>query len=170
MPFIECSSYSENIFHTDKFQNVVARTVVKVCQLHKLLQFDAIAIRGNSGAAVGWPVSYITGIPIVLIRKGEKTHGRDMEGPDSRIDRYLILDDFIETGTTVRSMIDEFSKRRVLGNSDCVGVLLYNAWSAVMTAYKEKVGVECYKISPRLTASTLAKLPENIRSKIALTN
>lgn len=78
----------------------------KMCQEFKP---DMIAVRGVSGCIMGNLISYATGIPLCIIRKDDGNHsGLDIEvdwdfrakpGPS-----YVIIDDLIASGTTVRTI------------------------------------------------------------------
>ncbi len=132
------ASYLEAIFNPSKFPAKVKKVVLKVVELQKTLGFDAIAFRGNSGAAFAYPVAFVTGIPLICVRKGESSHGRSIEGPTSAasvsIKTYLILDDFVSAGSTVRAIVKEIGEatwRTYLGNPSrtapkCVGLLSWN--------------------------------------------
>jgi orotate phosphoribosyltransferase len=104
--------------------------------LRRRVPFDAIAVRGVSGYSVGFPVSYITGIPLIVIRKGtERSHGQSIECDyHTDVKRYMILDDFIETGSTVEEILHKIDRvsntedrcrSSVDFSPECVGVILY---------------------------------------------
>lgn len=131
------ASYLEAIFNPSKFPAKVKKVVLKVTELQKSLGFDAIAFRGNSGAAFAYPVGFVTGIPLICVRKGESSHGHSIEGPTVSavsIKSYLILDDFVSTGSTVRAIVKEIREatwRDAAGNPTkrvpkCVGLLSWN--------------------------------------------
>lgn len=72
-------------------------------------QFDSIVVRGMSGVIVGSPVALRLKKPLVVVRKwGEKSHAQS-EGSGQIInaqnigDRWLFLDDFTLTGTTLKT-------------------------------------------------------------------
>jgi orotate phosphoribosyltransferase len=67
-----------------------------------LSKFDSIAATGTSGLVVAAPVSVLTGIPLVVVRKKhDQSHsGRILENPAEMGKRVLFLDDFISTGRT----------------------------------------------------------------------
>jgi len=87
---------------------------------------DAIAFRGQSGASVAFPVSALTGIPLAHVRKPEcSSHvggNRQVVGNSSPI-RYVIVDDFIDTGDTIRAIYEGI--HREFPAARCVGILLY---------------------------------------------
>ena len=89
-------------------KRITKRVSKKMLALKKKLKFDAIVFRGNSGAAIAFPVSVATGIPVVLVRK-EGSHGSKVEGSCS-VSKYLILDDFISSGETMKKILGEMAK------------------------------------------------------------
>lgn len=76
---------------------------------------QGVAFRGISGALLGPIVAYKLGLNPIGIRKNEESHGGS---PIHRtvlekgiIERYVIVDDFIETGTTVRAIANNYFTR-----------------------------------------------------------
>ena len=65
-------------------------------------KFDSIAASGTSGLVVAAPVSVLTGIPLVIVRrKNDGSHsGRTLENPADMGKRVLFLDDFVSMGRT----------------------------------------------------------------------
>ncbi len=110
-------------------KRITTRVSKKMLALKKKLKFDAIVFRGNSGAAIAFPVSVATGIPVVLVRK-EGSHGSKIEG-SCNVSKYIILDDFISSGDTMRKILNEMTKWNAGGDSEvqCVGIALYNETS-----------------------------------------
>ncbi len=109
-------------------KTIVNRVSKKLKTLKKKLKFDTIVIRGNSGTLVGYPVSIMTGIPVVLVRKDkESSHGDSIEGSGNMV-KYIILDDFIFSGGTVDityHRIQTHAKDRQHADVKCVGIALY---------------------------------------------
>jgi hypothetical protein len=110
---------------------IVERVSKALPKIQKKLRFQALAFTGSSGAAVAYPVSVLTGIKLIHVRaKGTKSHGNIVESCETHIERYAILDDFIDMGNTVRYVhnnIDKQARRGWYGDSsiECVGILLY---------------------------------------------
>ena len=95
--------------------------------------FDAIAFTGVSGAALAFILSYELKIPLICVRRDENDghHAKvpQMMLPYSTIlegaldaKRYLIVDDFIEQGNTIRRILESIDdhlfhgiQRMVLG-------------------------------------------------------
>lgn len=118
---ISHSSYAGPIYCSPaRFANLVKRVVRNVRKLKRKLPFEAIAFSGTSGAALAYPLSVALKIPVICVRKpNERSHGQDVEGPVMQLGRYLIVDDFVSTGKTVRHV----AKR--LRGATLVGVAVY---------------------------------------------
>jgi len=119
-------AYIESILYTKSFKIIVNRVIKKVKHLQPKLKIDAIACRGVSGSSVAFATSYVIGLPIIYVRKPtENSHGDKIESCGaSKHKNYIIIDDFIDTGTTVKEII-----KSIKTNYDdivCVGVLLYD--------------------------------------------
>jgi adenine/guanine phosphoribosyltransferase-like PRPP-binding protein len=124
--YIGHSAYLARVFSPAWFKD----TAREVCAVLRLIlrndPFQAIAIRGQSGAAFGYIASYKLGIPVLAIRKDdEKSHGRSVEGPDT-LKRFVILDDLIDSGSTIRAIFDQVD-RFSLTRDDCAAILLWNS-------------------------------------------
>lgn len=101
---------------------------------------DVIVTRGSSGLLVGSRVAEMSKGKLHLIhvrKEGENSHGRQVEGARhmlSAIDnpRYLIVDDFVSSGETVREIVKAIDKDLTSKygptagtRPECVGVLCY---------------------------------------------
>ncbi len=121
------SSYLYDIYHPATFKKLVDRVAKKVVKLKKKLKFNAIAFSGSSGAALAYPVSALTKIPLIHVRKKGKTHGDDIEGGGHEIKRYIILDDFIDTGATVKRIYNQIKNECDYDDEvKCVAIVLYD--------------------------------------------
>lgn len=65
------STYMSDVHNPKKFNRLVLDCLACVQRLRVSHPFDAIAFRGTSGAAMAFPLSYITGIPLIHVRKTE---------------------------------------------------------------------------------------------------
>jgi adenine/guanine phosphoribosyltransferase-like PRPP-binding protein len=87
-------------------------------------QFDAIAVRGMSGATVGSILAHLLGKDLIIVRKPNVSdHSiESVEGPLSRdpLARYLIVDDFEVSGETIRAIKEAIGKQAAY-----VGYYLY---------------------------------------------
>ena len=118
-----CSAYLFDVYSPKEYKKIVARVTKAIRKQKKILKFQAIAFTGSSGAALAYPISFITKIPLIHVRKG-KSHGNSIEGGNHDIERYVILDDLIDTGATVKRI---FNKIKQEGEVECVGILLYDS-------------------------------------------
>ena len=143
-----CSSYHKKTYRPRSLKAQVNRVIRNLEKLQKNVKFDAIAFRGISGAAVAYPVSVLAGYHLIFVRKEKHNqhHGREVEGSENRkIRRYIILDDFINCGDTVKAIIHAIDKDRkgYLNPPKCVGVAIYNKGE---TSKKKEVYVEGNRI------------------------
>lgn len=85
---------------------------------------EAIAFTGMSGAIMAPMIAARLGVPLILVRKPfDNSHsGRRVEGAYDA-DTYLIVDDFISSGDTVRNIVQEILA--VNAKARCVGVYSY---------------------------------------------
>ena len=119
-PKIDCAMHLENGLTPATRKDILDRLI----HLLGYYQFDAIAFRGLSGALFAPAVAILMNKTLLAVRKGEKCHsGREVEG-DYNARRYVIIDDFVSSGTTVREIIEKikYSLPRAL----CIGVIEYN--------------------------------------------
>lgn len=120
------TSYLNVVYDTKKFHKTI-RKIVKIIKDNGL-QFDAIAFRGNSGSAAAYPLSYLLNKPLICIRKDSSHHGKKYEGAVG-VQTYIIVDDFVESGTTIkeiRNIIKDRHDRSDFSNPECVAIILYD--------------------------------------------
>jgi phosphoribosylpyrophosphate synthetase len=72
--------------------------------------YDFVACTGQSGMSVAFAALMLYEFPLVVVRKGERTHGNMIEGDAERIGRYIVVDDFISSGATMRRINRELRK------------------------------------------------------------
>ena len=90
------------------------------------IEFDFIAVRGMSGALIGGAVSMELSKPIVIVRKGESTHGAAVEYPTDMTvtsSKYIIIDDGIATGSTIIEILEKLGPGHFC--CTCKGIFLY---------------------------------------------
>lgn len=123
------TSYLQCIYNSpEDYAALVAKVSKKVLELKEVYEFHAIAFRGTSGAAMAYPVSVATGIPLICIRKPtEDAHGDPIEGsPEVDVKKYIIIDDFMASGNTVNTIIEslaEYNSKRT--SIECSVIVLY---------------------------------------------
>ena len=104
-----------------------AKTVGEVCKYLRLLQqdYEAIAFRGMSGALIAPTVALRLKKTLIMVRKPETvTHSRMRVEGDSGAKRYIIIDDLISTGDTVRQIQWDI---KAWSGAECLGTLEVNA-------------------------------------------
>ena len=123
------TSYLESIFDHNKFRELATNTLLVSEKVIKDHNIDSIAFTGASGSAMAYLLSYHLRLPLLHVRKEkEKSHyptfmNGSFEGWLGA-KRYLIVDDIIATGTTVRRIMDVI-KGEIYG-ADCVAMILYD--------------------------------------------
>jgi hypothetical protein len=117
-----CAEYLEYALDADVHRQIVDR-VVHVIQKKLPSHFDAIAFRGLSGAIIAPAVAYRLGVPLLPIRKpeDENSHSDHVVEWGDKHPSYIILDDFISQGKTLRAIMD------LIGDdAECRGIVLWN--------------------------------------------
>lgn len=109
-----------------QFKPTVKTTVTAIRRLKKVLGFEQIVCTGISGQSIAWPVGYVTDIPVAVVRrKDEKNHhGYSVENFD-RSRKFIILDDFVSSGDTVKHVLKSLAEDR-RDDPRCVGVYCYS--------------------------------------------
>ena len=129
--------------HSDYLSRLVPtaslKKTISLCKRAlKNKNFDAIAFRGLSGTLVGPAVVVGMNKTMLAVRKRDDNSHSDMmvEG-DKGAKHYIIIDDFINSGSTVRAIRKEVKK--FAPQAKCVGVLeVNNLW----WAYNAKKDIE----------------------------
>lgn len=103
----------------------ISKEIVK--QLRPIKKtFDAIAIRGFSGALIGPTVAGLLNKDLVIVRKmTESSHSmRSIEGYVSDNLKYIIVDDFISSGNTIEQIKQSIGLK--MKDAKLVGIVVYN--------------------------------------------
>ena len=116
------NDYSAYFLTPTKLRKAVQKCV-RIIRKRKL-KFDAIAFRGLSGAVVAPMVALALKKTLIAVRKN-RSHGIKVCG-DLGAQSYLIIDDFISSGETVRKIVTSI-ERASLDEPTCVGAVLYAA-------------------------------------------
>lgn len=120
------TDYLDMVYDVEYFTKAVPKSVRVLKEFHKKHPFDAIAFTGCSGAAFAYPLSYRLKIPLICVRKGESSHySHPLEG-FTGAKRYLIVDDFISSGSTVRKIISTIKAHSTAKNPRAAGIFLYD--------------------------------------------
>lgn len=111
--------------YSKSFLKLVPLAVKKLRAIKRNHPFDAIAFTGSSGAALAYPLSYLLKLPLIHVRKGSSHYGGGkIEGTISS-KRYIIIDDFIETGASIRRIIKAVNSE--LEDAKLVAICLYSS-------------------------------------------
>jgi adenine/guanine phosphoribosyltransferase-like PRPP-binding protein len=106
----------------------------------------AIAFTGVSGTLVGPAVAMELNLPMLCVRKRGQTHSTyPVESELSSIDifNYIIVDDTIDSGITIRRIINDIREHHPY--AICVGVVLYaHFFEATTGTLEERAGVPVY--------------------------
>jgi len=103
----------------------IAQAVPKAVEQLSHYDFDAIACRGVSGLLIAPILAYLMHKTLIVVRKSTAdTHANQMIEGDLGARRYVIVDDFVSMGTTVRAIVDEIQKAcGSMRVPECIGVL-----------------------------------------------
>lgn len=100
--------------------NKIIKKVKK--SINSKLVFDSIAFRGMSGALLAPTLAIRLNKQLIMVRKKTETHsGLIVEG-NLKSKKYIIVDDFIDSGLTVANILMEI--KRVFPRASCQGILL----------------------------------------------
>lgn len=122
---LSCVDYLKGVLDPEKRKKIIDRAFETLQpEAHT---FDAIAFRGMSGALVAVPLADKLGKNLMLVRKGENCHSTfSVEGVLSQ--RYIIVDDLICTGHTIRQILDTIKSVATQKETECKPVGLYLYW------------------------------------------
>lgn len=115
-----------------EFARQIKHATKVFAEVQKELEVDAIAFSGSSGAAIAFPLCAAHKVPLMYIRKAhERSHGANLEYISNKaIRRYMIVDDFVCSGATVRRIhkkVLDYANIRGSVAPECVGLFLYAA-------------------------------------------
>ena len=133
---------------------------VRFQTLKKNLKFDAIAYSGSSGCAIAFSLATKHKIPLIYVRKnGEKAHSHstvECNDKDAIVKKYLIVDDFVDTGRTIDWIMHSIEKQaRAKGAypATAVGVLCFDQYmDKDRQLYLSEGEIMGYSIEPQLSA------------------
>jgi adenine/guanine phosphoribosyltransferase-like PRPP-binding protein len=129
------TAYLYNVYNLDKYEKTFNKTVAAIRKFKKSNPFDAIAFSGTSGAALAYPLSLKLKVPLICVHKYKTHSSLSIEGvcfPN----KYIIVDDLIESGSTIKRIIkkikiyhEEFKAFKLVSSQkgpEPVGIVLYN--------------------------------------------
>lgn len=116
------SSYLHHALEPAKVRPFIAAAV----KLLRGKSFEAIAFRGMSGAVVAPLLAYSMNKSLIMVRKPEDKYSSHATLPvegDINAANYIIVDDCVATGRTIRTILAEVEI--FAPEAQCIGVLLY---------------------------------------------
>lgn len=116
------SDYIHSVLDPAERAGTIKALVLALDRLRRTTPFEAIAFRGMSGALVAPPVADALGVSLLLVRK-EASHSAAIVEGELDVKTYVIVDDFVSSGTTVRTIVHEVE--RVAPKAQCLGVMTY---------------------------------------------
>ena len=131
-----CYGYSGNIHRAPSLRSHV-RYVARELEKRRD-SYDFVACTGQSGMSVSFAALMWYEFPLVVVRKGERTHGNMIEGDAERIGRYIVVDDFVASGDTMRRInreLCEWARERGYIEPTHVGSVLYTHREFDATSY-----------------------------------
>jgi phosphoribosylpyrophosphate synthetase len=158
-------NYGWTNFTPSEMKDAFKIAVNNIRILRKEMKFSHLAFCGSSGAALAFYASMELDIPIIYVRKeNETSHGGKIEsngGSREVCTKYLIVDDFVDRGTTVLHIyteINELAKYHGSKAPVCTGAYMYTMRKGQkfkLTARKKIVvyGEDCFledSINPKL--------------------
>ena len=109
-------------------------------ELNKLIKFEAVAATGTSGLAISPILSHVFDKKLTIIQK-KSTRRHSNQLVDGWVDLdYVIVDDFIGTGKTIKRIQDGLA----IYNGKLNGIFLYNSNRFTPPKYIAKLGVPIY--------------------------
>lgn len=133
------TSYLGRVYNVSEFAKIVEHAIMLAKQAMRETRYDTIAFTGTSGAAVSYILSNELAVPLLCVRKpNDGSHFQN--GANGRLEgniaasRYLIVDDFICGGNTIRDIQEEIKNH--IPKAECVGFLLYDFHRSTRTEYK----------------------------------
>lgn len=135
--FSSGNGYGWTGVRSKKLQEVIRESSATIAELKKKLKFHAIAFSGSSGGCVAFHAAIEHNIPLIYVRKPEeKSHGHHVESNfTGNIKKYLIVDDFICSGDTVKRIlkdVQQYAYTRGAYIPECVGVFCFVEFPCVV--------------------------------------
>ena len=127
------SDYLGSVYRLPTFHDTVEATIRTAKDMMKKSKYDTIVFTGYSGSALAYILSKELNIPLICVRKSnERSHfvndGSGLLEGSLDCQRYIIVDDFIASGRTVRRISEVMEDG--MPTAKCVGILLYTAQQA----------------------------------------
>lgn len=121
---LDCVDYLKNLLNIARLPGVVDQVCKNI--VASKLKFDTIAFRGLSGALICPLVALRLGKEMVVVRKNTSdTHSSHAVEGYRYARRYIVIDDCICTGETIRALHAALRNRPSSADAELVGIFLY---------------------------------------------
>jgi len=119
------SIYLGSVLDNKNLAKVIGRLTKKAIFIKKKIKFNGLVATGVSGLLALAPLALALKMPFAVVRKSNKNHsGCRVEGEED-ITKYLIIDDFIDSGDTIIKIYKEMYD---FNESVPAGILFYDAY------------------------------------------
>lgn len=138
------------------------------------IEFDTVVCRGISGCLIVPTLADSLRKPFLLVRKkGDGNHSGFLFEGHAGVQKFIIVDDLIDTGSTIRAILsamkDGNSKDTGMPHAQCVGIYLYNS-SCPRDSFEtdlNKPGIPVYSLRLTTSSKTTPATPsKSIRKKV----
>lgn len=119
------TEYLGLVFRPKEFESTVVRAIALGKNIACKYKIDGIAFTGVSGAALGYILGYTLGLPLICVRRqGDGAHYLGVLEGCVSAKRYMIVDDFISSGDTVRRIMKTIKSNCI--DSQCAAMMMFN--------------------------------------------
>lgn len=137
------TQYLEKVYDPKVYRFNIREMKDKIVKFKKKNKFDTIAFSGHSGAAYAYPLSVQLKCDLICIRKSKTArYDAKFEGNED-CQNYIIVDDCIDTGVTVKRIQKEISKHSPQANLQAI--FLYDALPYKNVFYKKYITVPVFR-------------------------
>ena len=121
--YFNAVSYLHPVIKIENFSHTVKDMVAAIKKFAP--EAEGIAFRGASGALVAMPIcEKLQMLPMMVRKPNDGSHsGKQLEG--GYCHSFIIVDDLVDTGTTVQSILSTIDKVYGGSNYKCLGVFCY---------------------------------------------
>jgi orotate phosphoribosyltransferase len=110
--------YSEECFHGESIDRIIAEAKLKLAHL----DYDTFVCRGMSGCLLTPFLAKEFNKRLCVVRKESNCHDFKTVIGHKPLKNYIIVDDFISSGSTIQSILDNMNVEH-----KCVCIFLYSA-------------------------------------------
>lgn len=129
------STYLRPVYEVESFKNIIDKSYKSILKFRKRHSFEAIAFTGTSGAALAYPLSYKLKVPLICVRKSIRdNHYKDKLEGATFVNSYIIVDDCIDSGRTVRNILKNIKINNP--SAICKGIYLYNDFDPYLGSFE----------------------------------